>query len=130
MSDRKHILVLADSALESAELLDEIEREAARQPLRTFLLLPSTATDQAPARNRLHRVIERLAARGLWAIGVVGSGGPLDAVITVWGDAFYDEIIIAASATEGGDWDPDLAQKVQRLTTWHVRYVTVGSEST
>lgn len=130
MREPAKVLVVASRTAGSAALLDALRERAVRGPARFTLLVPASWEIQDPhggqetARRSLHDALERLAAAGLDAEGVVGDADPVAAVVAVWDPARFDEVIVSTFPAHLSKWlGLDLPRRVQRHTGVAVTHV-------
>ena len=112
---RKHILVIANETLESAQLHDVVRAASELPRSRVLVVAPALnsrlrhwLSDSDPAREaarrRLVRCVGGLAGLGVDANGIVGDGDPLQAAVDALAVFPADEIVVATHPEHRSNW--------------------------
>jgi hypothetical protein len=124
MKTHIHVLVVANEALESPELVAALQRRSEHSPLRVFLLAPATEHERPAAHQRLEQVVRRLAVIGIEATGIIGDSDAVFAVRTVWNPMFYDEMVVCTFPPPASTWlRIDLVGRLAGLTGATVSWI-------
>jgi hypothetical protein len=113
--DEHRILVVANATVAGERLLAEIKARAAGRQTRVLVLCPALnsrlrhwTSDEdgarAAAAARLAACLERLAASGIVAEGVIGDSNPLQAIDDALRSFGIDEIVISTHPPERSNW--------------------------
>ena len=137
MSEKAHVLVVANRTAASDELLEALVQRIERGPARFFLVVPATprgaswitdmnsAGGAAVAAEALADALTRWRGVGIECDGRVGDSDPLAAACDTAGSAPFDEAIVSTLPHHLSRWlHLDLPHKVGHATglpTSHVR---------
>jgi cytochrome c oxidase subunit I len=128
-TEKRTILVVADTSMSSSTLLDEIRTRAAEGVWRFTLVVPAEGREHRVAERRLNTALAILAAEGVDASGVVKDGGPLEAVRAVLDDEQPQEIILATYPSGQSAWmAADMVDRIRKLSNLAVTRVTVSQD--
>jgi hypothetical protein len=108
------VLIVANETLVGRELIDAVERRAARGPIRAVVVAPVNEpaagyvvyedTRRAAAGRRLERTVTALREAGIPAHGGVFDGGPLAAVKDILQLERVDELIVSTHPEARSGW--------------------------
>ena len=114
MTDAVTVLVVANETLAGRELIDAVERRAAKGPIRAVVVAPVNEpaagyvvyehTRRAAAGRRLDGTLAALRDAGVPAHGGVFDGGPLAAVKDILAQEHVDELIISTHPEAKSGW--------------------------
>ena len=114
MSEPTVVLVVANETLAGRELIEAVERRAARGPIRVVAVAPVNDpaagyvvyedTRRAAAGRRLDKTLRALREAGIPAHGSVYGGGPLDAVKDLIAQEPVDEVIVSTHPEAKSGW--------------------------
>ena len=115
MAWKRHVLVIANRTIGSAELRDELRVRSQQRPTRVTLLLPARPT--RAAEERLQRAVGELREDGVEVEGRLANPDPFLAVHEAWDPAAYDEILISTLPTARSRWlEAGLPRRIERHT--------------
>jgi hypothetical protein len=126
MAWKRNVLVVANVTAMSTDLLDALERRAAREPTAFTLVVPATPSGggRAAAAENLAAALEQLRAAQLEADGHVGDGNPVTAVMDEWDPGRYDEVIVSTLPIRVSKWlHAGLPERIAKLTGAPVTHV-------
>jgi len=123
-----HALVVANQTVGGDALIEAIRHRASERRYRFVVVCPqSEGTDEA--RERLDRMVERLADEGLDAVGQVGDPDPYTAVQNALDYYAVDEIVISTLPEAKSGWlRRDVVERVRRLTSKPLEHVVVDMD--
>jgi pimeloyl-ACP methyl ester carboxylesterase len=123
MSWKYSVLVVANVAATSRELVAALKERAAGEQVTFTLIVPATG-GRAAARARLAEALEHLREHGLEVDGSVGDADPVAAVVDVWDPKLHDEVIVATLPANLSKWlHAGLPHRIEKLTGARVRHV-------
>jgi hypothetical protein len=126
--DARHVLVVANETVVSKALVDLIEEQAARDPLRVTVIAPVNQprqgyvvyydTRRAAARRRLDRTLDLLRAAGVPANGVVVETDPVSALRDAIDQLEPDEVIVSTHPQQKSGWlRRNAVEQMQRVAS-------------
>ena len=140
MSDKAHVLVVANRTAESEELLAALKQRAESAPTRFTLLVPATPHGVAwaadmhsggdEAEAHMNKALQRFKEAGLEISGLLGDPDPIAAVQdAVNADDGYDSAVVSTLPTHLSRWlKLDLPRRVERTTGLPVEHVQATAE--
>jgi hypothetical protein len=136
---RRRILVVADTALDSSDLVDEIKQHTDGSP-EVRIVAPAVGpsplkllagdVDEAieDARRRVRTSVDALRRHGLSAIGDVGEADPNLAIEDALRTFQADEVIVATPPRDRASWlEKDVIERARREIRCPVTHVVVDS---
>jgi hypothetical protein len=138
--DEHRILVVANATVGGDRLLAELEARAAGRDARVLVLCPALnsrlrhwTSDEDAARAaaaaRLSACLERLAAFGIVAEGVIGDSNPLQAIDDALRVFAIDEIVISTHPPERSNWlERGVVEEARLRFTQPVTHVVAADE--
>ena len=128
-TEKRLILVVADQAVASPALLNEIRARHAEGFWRFTFAVPSTAKDHRAAERRLEVALAVLAESGVDANGTVIDAPPMQAIDKVMRDENVHEIILTTFPLGNSSWlDQDIVYRARKATNVAVAHLTVLPE--
>ncbi len=125
-SDKRLVLVVADQAVASPALLDDIRTLSAEGFWRFTYVVPSTPQEHRAAERRLEVALAVLSEAGVDANGTVIDAPPMQAIDKVMREDSVSEIIITTFPLGASAWlDQDLVDRTRKATRVAVTHVTV-----
>jgi hypothetical protein len=125
-TDKRLVLVVADQAVASPALIDEIRRRNAEGYWRFTYVVPSTVDDHRAAERRLQTALAVLAESDIDANGTVIDAPPMQTIDKVMREENVHEIILTTFPLGSSAWlDQDLVDRVRKATGIGVTHVTI-----
>jgi cytochrome c oxidase subunit 1 len=125
-TEKRLVLVVADEAVASPVLLDDIRVRSAEGFHRFTFVVPSTPDDHRAAERRLELALSVLSEAGVDANGTVVDAPPMQAIDKVMREDSVHEIILTTFPLGASDWlDRDLVDRVRKASRVAVTHVTV-----
>jgi cytochrome c oxidase subunit 1 len=125
-TDKRLVLIVADEAVASATVIEDIRRRNAEGYWRFTYVVPSTAEDHRAAERRLQAALAVLAESDIDANGTVVDAPPMQAIDTVMREDTVHEIILTTYPLGSSAWlDQDLVDRVRKATGVGVTHLTV-----
>jgi cytochrome c oxidase subunit I len=125
-TDKRLVLVVADEAVASATLIEDIRRRNAEGYWRFTYVVPAAPGEEKAAERRLQSALAVLAEDGVDANGTVMTVSPLQAVEQIMREDTVHEIILTTYPLGTSEWlDQDLVDRVRKATGVGVAHLTV-----
>ncbi len=125
-TDKRLVLVVADEAVASASLIEDIRRRSAEGYWRFTYVVPSNPDEHRAAERRLHAALAVLAENGVEANGTVIDAPPMQAIDSVMREDTVHEIILTTYPLGSSDWlDQDLVDRVRKAAGVGLTHLTV-----
>ena len=126
-TDKRLVLIVADQAVASPALIDDIRRRNAEGYWRFTYVVPSTVEDHRAAERRLQTALAVLAESGIDANGTVIDAPPMQAIDTIMREATVQEIVLTTFPVGASAWlDQDLVDRVRKATGLGVTHLTIS----
>lgn len=121
------LLVIANQTVDSAELLEALQKRAARGPIEVTLVAPSRREPGDETAQRLERAVRALSDADIAAEGMPGDPDPMLALADIWDPRRFDEVVVATLPGAISRWlAVGLPQRVARFTGAQVTHVVAG----
>jgi hypothetical protein len=125
-TEKRLILVVADQAVASQVLIDDVRKRNAEGFWRFTFVVPSTTADHRAAERRLQVALAVLAESGIDANGTVIDAPPMQAIDKVMREENVHEIILTTFPVGSSPWlDQDLVDRARKATRVAVTHVTI-----
>jgi hypothetical protein len=140
LTDRRHILVLANETVAGRPLLDALRERAAHGPIRVTVVCPQNEpraglvvyqeSRASAAERRLRRTLDLLHEAGIAARGAIVDPDPLQALRDALHEYRPDELIISTHPQPRSGWlRRDLVERARKLANVPVTHVVVDLAS-
>ena len=126
-AERTRTLVVANKTAGGEPLIGLLRGKAQESPHSFVVIMPQGGADAGDAPERLARVLDRLQAEGLDAVGQVMPPDPFTAIQNALQFYAIDEIVISTFPNERSGWmRSDLISRVQGTTSKPIEHVVVS----